>query len=161
MSAAEFPPPSDFATWGRYLSEGYRWVAPPGREAEMLFGQWLLAKNGGAGLQGGKGSSEIEEAIKRLGCRIINEPWPHLNHWYADEIRVGQRFVWEPLKPDCCGLIEVIKIEERLNDDRAILTKSLVTSEAYQWPKPLTRTWNDESRFREAVYPVAPQGSPR
>lgn len=64
---------------------------------------------------------------------------------YDGPIAVGAVFAWEPDLPHARELLIVTRID---GDSRCCVI----------WTKPLTRdrahTWNDESRFREAVYPT-------
>lgn len=63
---------------------------------------------------------------------------------YAGEIKVGDEFMWEPDLPHAREPIVVTKIDETQNG-RIIWSQSTRPS--------ATPTWNEESRFREAVVP--------
>lgn len=62
---------------------------------------------------------------------------------YQGEIKVGQRFIWEPRKPKAFAPITVVDVR----GDKWIQTRHDVTGEAH---------WNETDRFREACIPAPP-----
>ena len=70
---------------------------------------------------------------------------------YTGPITAGMEFIWEKDNPHAWARIVVTRVEKPTNDERRIWTKTLQGMSA----SPVGQeTWNDESRFREAVTPL-------
>lgn len=63
---------------------------------------------------------------------------------YNGPIEVGMLFLWEPFERHARCLIQVTRVDKPENDEARIFSREV----------NLPESWNDESRFREAVVRV-------
>lgn len=90
-----------------------------------------------------------------------------LERTYEGPIEPGEVFAWEPDIPTARQLVIVCQVDDALGDERRIWTLDLnspLRGRPDRWKAAMRHTarsfidgaptWNDESRFREAVVPT-------
>lgn len=138
----------DCISSGRFVPGDLRAMVKRLRKAEAALGKIAEARVHGTPDRTSAAQVEAMIDIAKAGLSSEAEDAAQVQTGYTGPINPGMRFVWEPNNPRARCVIKVERMVIKHGGENRIYTSVVGSSD--------DPVWNEESRFREAVIPIAP-----